>query len=72
MMQLQMRCHALQERFDDQSATLKLARESHGDMQVSISMFSILRNTSSPSGTPDCSGDGVFGEGTPFLSIYAF
>lgn len=35
MTQLQMRCHALQERFDDQSATLKLARESHGDMQVS-------------------------------------
>jgi len=34
MTQLQMRCHALQERFDDQSATLKLARESHGDMQV--------------------------------------
>ncbi|KAI9512189.1 hypothetical protein F5148DRAFT_54941 [Russula earlei] len=31
--QLQIRCHALQERFEDQSATLKLARESHGDMQ---------------------------------------
>ncbi|KAH9999317.1 hypothetical protein BJV77DRAFT_1064239 [Russula vinacea] len=33
MTQLQMRCHSLQERFEDQSATLKLARESHGDMQ---------------------------------------
>ncbi|KAH9966107.1 hypothetical protein BC827DRAFT_795715 [Russula dissimulans] len=33
MTQLQMRCHALQERFEDQSVTLKLARESHGDIQ---------------------------------------
>ncbi|KAI0303246.1 hypothetical protein BC826DRAFT_965799 [Russula brevipes] len=33
MTQLQMRCHALQERFEDQSISLKLARENHGDMQ---------------------------------------
>ncbi|KAI0254395.1 hypothetical protein BJV78DRAFT_1152493 [Lactifluus subvellereus] len=33
VVQLQMRCHALQERFEDQSASLKLARESHGDIQ---------------------------------------
>ncbi|KAI0307318.1 hypothetical protein B0F90DRAFT_1687302 [Multifurca ochricompacta] len=33
MMQLQMRSQALQERLEDQSASLKLARESHGDMQ---------------------------------------
>jgi hypothetical protein len=39
MTQLQMRCHSLQERFEDQSATLKLARESHGDMQVTIGLF---------------------------------
>ncbi|KAI0045308.1 hypothetical protein FA95DRAFT_1680555 [Auriscalpium vulgare] len=31
--QAQMRSQALQERFDDQAATLKLIRESHGDMQ---------------------------------------
>jgi hypothetical protein len=39
MTQLQMRCHSLQERFEDQSATLKLARESHGDMQVTFDLY---------------------------------
>ncbi|KAF8259652.1 hypothetical protein EI94DRAFT_1194073 [Lactarius quietus] len=33
MVELQMRCQALQVRFEDQSASLNLARESHGDMQ---------------------------------------
>src|SRR6267142_680017 len=41
MTQLQMRCHALQERFDDQSATLRLARENHGDMQVSLCLYTL-------------------------------
>ncbi|KAH9179869.1 hypothetical protein EDB89DRAFT_1900924 [Lactarius sanguifluus] len=36
MIELQMRCQALQVRFEDQSASLKLARESHGDMQVKL------------------------------------
>ncbi|KAH8999271.1 hypothetical protein EDB92DRAFT_947936 [Lactarius akahatsu] len=36
MIELQMRCQALQVRFEDQSASLKLARESHGDMQVHL------------------------------------
>ncbi|KAN0131470.1 hypothetical protein V8E53_010847 [Lactarius tabidus] len=33
MVELQMRCQTLQVRFEDQSASLKLARENHGDIQ---------------------------------------
>lgn len=33
MVELQMRCQTLQARFEDQSGSLKLARENHGDMQ---------------------------------------
>jgi predicted nucleic acid-binding Zn-ribbon protein len=36
-----MRCHSLQERFEDQSATLKLARKSHGDMQVTFGLYTL-------------------------------
>ena len=42
MVELQMRCQALQVRFEDQSATLKLARESHGDMQVHLDLDMLL------------------------------
>lgn len=34
MVELQMRCQALQVRFEDQSVSLKLAKENHGDMKV--------------------------------------
>jgi hypothetical protein len=44
MTQLQMRCHSLQERFEDQSTTLKLARENHGDMQVTFDLYGLLCN----------------------------
>lgn len=63
MTQLQMRYHSLQERFEDQSATLKLARESHGDMQVTFDLYGhhcIM--SSSPSGAPDHSGGGLCGQ----------
>ncbi|KAH9077342.1 hypothetical protein EDB83DRAFT_1699287 [Lactarius deliciosus] len=40
--ELQMRCQALQVRFEDQSASLKLARESHGDMQVHLDLNGLL------------------------------
>ena len=42
MIELQMRCQALQVRFEDQSASLKLARESHGDMQVPLDHLKLL------------------------------
>ena len=42
MIELQMRCQALQVRFEDQSASLKLARQSHGDMQVHLDMNRLL------------------------------
>ncbi|KAI9448195.1 hypothetical protein H4582DRAFT_68361 [Lactarius indigo] len=45
IIELQMRCQALQVRFEDQSASLKLARESHGDMQVHLDLNrSLLHN----------------------------
>lgn len=68
--QLQMRCHSLQERFEDQSTTLKLARESHGDMQVTFDLHGhhcIM--ASSPSGTPDHSGGGLCSESTSFQRL---
>jgi hypothetical protein len=70
MTQLQMRCHSLQERFEDQSATLKLARESHGDMQVTFDLYEYrCIMSSSPSGAPDHSGGGLCGESTSFRRL---
>lgn len=70
MTQLQMRCHSLQERFEDQSATLKLARESHGDMQVTFDLCGYrCTMSSSPSGAPDHSRGGLCGESTSFRRL---
>ena len=42
MGKLEMRCQALQVRFKDQSASLKLARESHGAVQVHLDLNRLL------------------------------
>lgn len=68
MTHLQMRCHALQERSEDQSASLKLAKESQGDMQVTHSLYRLPLNNvfELPSGAPYHSGGSVCSEKASF------
>ena len=70
MVELQMRCQALQVRFEDQSASLKQARENHGDMKVCHDLnrsFLPNLNCPSPPGALAHSREGLRREGTCFL-----
>lgn len=68
-----MRCHALQERFEDQSTSLKLAREGHGDIQVTLDLYKLSQhNLFMPSGTPYYRRGGFCREKTVFSDLYSF
>lgn len=44
MQQLQVRMQVLQERYEDQSTTLRLVKETNGDLQVTFVTYSVIKN----------------------------